>query len=211
MLEKFTEAFVDMQENEVMEMAEAMLANGCEPKDIMDASQKALEIIGQRYERGQAFIPELMMGGEIMQQVSSLIKPKLQQDMDKAGKKGVVLLGTVADDIHYIGKDLVAFVLDINGFEVYDLGVDVPPQVFVEKIKEIKPDMVGLSALLTTAFESMKKTVDAIRDAGLRDSVKIAIGGGPVDDLLVEYVGADAYGTDAMAAVTLAKKWTGEV
>ena len=194
MKEKFINAFVAMRETEVRDMAEAMLSSGMTPQEILDASREALETIGRRFENQEAFLPELIMGGEIMQQISVLLKPRMEKEAKKSSRRGSVLIGTVAGDIHNIGKDLVCFMLDVNGFDVYDLGVDVPAQTFVEKIREIKPDVVGLSALLTTAFDSMKNTVDAIRDAGLRDSVKIAIGGGPVDDLLVEYTGADAYG-----------------
>jgi len=117
-------------------------------------------------------------------------------------------LGLVKD-IHDLGKDIVEFMLDINGFEVHDLGVDVSPAKFVEAIKEVKPQIVGMSCLLTIAFDSMKETVEAIKAAGLRDSVKIMIGGGTTNDQVRKYSGADAYGKDAIAAVTLAKQWTG--
>ncbi len=209
MSEELIQAFVDMQEQEVLRLVQAMLDEGADPQGILTASRQALEAIGRRFESGRAFLPELIMGGEIMNQVSRLIKPKLRQEAE-IERRGKVLIGTVAGDIHDIGKDLVVFMLDVNGFEVCDLGVDVPAEAFVEKIREFEPRMVGLSALLTTTFESMKTTVDTIREAGLRDRVKIAIGGGTIDELLVDYTGADAYGADAMAAVELAKKWTGD-
>jgi 5-methyltetrahydrofolate--homocysteine methyltransferase len=113
----------------------------------------------------------------------------------------------VKGDIHDIGKDIVVFLLDINGFEVHDLGVDVPAEKFVEAISQIQPAVVGMSALLTTALESMKNTVDAIRNAGLRDRVKIMVGGGAVDEKVRKYADADAYGPDAVAAVNLSKEW----
>ncbi|MEM2254860.1 MAG: cobalamin-dependent protein, partial [Candidatus Bathyarchaeia archaeon] len=122
---------------------------------------------------------------------------------------GKVVIGTVAGDIHDIGLDIVAFMLEINGFEVYNLGVDVPPEKFVEKIKETGAPIVGLSGFLTIAFDSMKQTVEAIKKAGLRDKVKIMIGGGQITEEVRQYVGADAYGKDAMEAVALAKKWMG--
>jgi 5-methyltetrahydrofolate--homocysteine methyltransferase len=117
------------------------------------------------------------------------------------------VLGSVKGDIHDIGKDIVKFLLDVNGFEVHDLGVDVPPERFVEAIREVQPGVVGMSALLTTVFESMKNTVAAIQEAGLRDNVKIMIGGGTVSEEVRAYSGADAYGKDAVAAVNLAKEW----
>jgi 5-methyltetrahydrofolate--homocysteine methyltransferase len=120
-----------------------------------------------------------------------------------------VLIGTVEGDIHDIGKDIVVFMLDVNGFEVMDLGIDVPVQKFVDAVKEFKPAVVGLSGFLTLAFDAMKATVEALAKAGLRDKVKIMIGGGQIDDQVRKYTGADAYGADAMAGVALAKGWIG--
>ncbi len=148
------------------------------------------------------------MAGEIMGDITAVVKPRLA-DQGPEQKLGKVLVGTVAGDIHDIGKDIVVFMLDVNGIDVLDLGVDVPPETFVEKIKEFQPAVVGMSGLLTVSFEGMKKTVDAIEEAGLRDSVKIMIGGAPVDDFVQAYAGADAWGKDAMTAVSLAKNWIG--
>ena len=119
------------------------------------------------------------------------------------------IIRIVAGDIHDIGKDLVVFMLDVNGYEVFDLGIDVPVQKFVDTVKETGSKVVGLSGFLTLAFQSMKDTIEAIKEAGLRDQVKIMIGGGQIDDQVKTFSGADAYGKDAMAAVTLAKGWIG--
>nr|NIV40684.1 methionine synthase [Anaerolineae bacterium] len=135
-------------------------------------------------------------------------KPELAK-LPQVERQGKVLIGTVAGDIHDIGKNIVSFMLDVNGFEVVDLGIDVSPAKFVEAIQEFQPQVVGLSGFLTLAFDAMKDTVDAIEAAGLRDQVKIVLGGGQVTDKIVEYAGADAYGDDAMTAVNLAKKWIG--
>jgi methanogenic corrinoid protein MtbC1 len=124
-------------------------------------------------------------------------------------RHGKVVIGTVEGDIHDIGKNIVTFMLDVNGFEVLDLGVDVPAQKFVEAIRDFQPQVVGLSGFLTLAFEVMKETVEAINTAGLRNEVKIMIGGGQVNEEIRKYAGADAYGKDAMAAVNLAKQWIG--
>ena len=132
--------------------------------------------------------------------------------LTKAGEikhLGKVVMGTVAGDIHDIGKDIVVFMLDVNGFDVYDLGVDVPAQQFVDKIKESGASVVGLSGFLTLAYDSMKQTIQAMKDADLRDKVKVMIGGGQITEEVMKYTGADAYGRDAMAGVSLAKKWTG--
>jgi len=137
-----------------------------------------------------------------------MLEPHLKKG-EEAKRLGKVVIGTVAGDIHDIGKDLVVFMLDVNGFEVLDLGIDVPVQKFVDTIKETGSKVVGLSGFLTLAFQSMKDTVDAIKEAGLRDQVKIMIGGGQIDEQVKGFTGADAYGEDAMAAVRLAKGWIG--
>lgn len=208
MTQALINAFIDMREEEVLAITNELLEGGTEPLAIVDACKQALEIIGQRFEEGEAFVPELVMAGEMMGQITGLVKPQIEQE-GSIEPLGRVLMGTVEGDIHDIGKDVVVFMLDANGFEVIDLGIDVAPGTFVEKIRETKPDVVGLSGLLTLAFESMKETVDAIRAAGLRDEVKIMIGGAPVDEHVQEYAGADAWGADAMQAVSLAKQWVG--
>ena len=137
-----------------------------------------------------------------------MVKPKLSKNVE-AKRLGKFVMGTVAGDIHDIGKNIVTFMLDINGFEVYDLGVDVSPEEFVEKIKETSAPIVGLSGFLTLSYDSMKQTIEAIKNAGLRDKVKIMIGGGQINEEIREYTSADAYGKDAMAAVSIAKEWIG--
>jgi methanogenic corrinoid protein MtbC1 len=151
-------------------------------------------------------LPELVLAGEMMNQIMELVKPKLA-GVQEVKRHGKVVIGTVEGDIHDIGKDIVAFMLDANGFEVLDLGVDVPSQKFVDAIQDFQPQVVGLSGFLTLAFDAMKDTVAAIESAGLRDKVKIMIGGGQVNEEINEYAGADGYGKDAMAGVSLAKKW----
>ena len=207
-MSELVNAMVDMREEDALRLTKEMVASGADPIEILDACKEALEIIGQRFEEGEAFVPELVMAGEMMGQITDLVKPQIEQEapIEPLGK---VLMGTVEGDIHDIGKDVVVFMLDANGFEVIDLGIDVAPETFVEKIRETQPDVVGLSGLLTLAFESMKETVDAIQAAGLRDDVKIMIGGAPVDEHVQEYAGADDWGADAMQAVSLAKKWVG--
>jgi methylmalonyl-CoA mutase cobalamin-binding domain/chain len=167
-----------------------------------------MEVVGQRFETGVYFLPHLMMAGEMVKQISSLIKPLIQQHKteDKAGK---VLIGTVEGDIHDIGKNIVVFLLEANGFEVRDIGINQKPVKFVEAVRAFQPKIVGMSGLLTLAFDSMKKTVEAIEEAGLRKAVRIMIGGGVVTEKIKDYSGADAYAPDAMAGVRLTKAWTG--
>lgn len=201
-------AIADMQEEEAIRLTRAMVDSGVNPMEILDAARQAVDIVGQRYEKGVYFLPELMMAGEILGQMTEMVKPILAQT-PAAHKQGKVLIGTVAGDIHDIGKNIVVFMLDVNGFEVMDLGVDVPPQRFVEAVRDFQPQVVGLSGFLTLAFDSMKETVKALEAAGLRDQVKVMIGGGSVDEHVRAYTGADAWGRDAMAAVNLARQWIG--
>ena len=136
------------------------------------------------------------------------MEPKLKTG-PKSESLGKIVLGTVFGDLHDIGKDIVKFMLETNGFEVYDLGVDVPKEKFVEKIKEVNPEIIALSGFLTLAYDSMKETIEEIKKAGLREKAKIMIGGGQMDERIRDYVDADAYGKDAVEAVVLAKKWVG--
>ena len=202
------DAITDMREDDVQKLTRELLASGTDPLVILDDCREAMTVVGQRFEAGEYFVPELILAGEILKSISAEVKPRLKQSA--AAKQGAkVLLGTVKGDIHDIGKDIVNFMLDVNGFQVTDLGVDVPPEKFVEQIKQLQPPVVALSGFLTLSYSSMKETVDAIKAAELRDRVKIMIGGGTVDEQIRAYAGADAYGKDAMAAVNLAKQWTG--
>jgi methanogenic corrinoid protein MtbC1 len=198
----------DLKEKEALKIVGDRLNAKEDPLKILDDARKAMEIVGKRFSDSEYFIPDLMYSGEILKAITELVKPKLAK---AAGSKklGKVVFGTVAGDIHDIGKDIVVFMLDVNGFEVHDLGIDVPVQKFVDKIKETGAPIVGLSGFLALAFDSMKETVEAIEKAGLRGKVKIMIGGGQMSDEVKNYTGADAYGKDAMAGVNLAKKWIG--
>jgi methanogenic corrinoid protein MtbC1 len=208
MKEQLINAIADMNEEEAMELVRQMLDAGEDPQGILDAASQAMGVVGQRFDEKEYFLPELIIAGEMMKAIGELVKPKLMAAQPAgANKQGKVLIGTVAGDIHDIGKDVVSFMLDVNGFEVVDLGVDVPASAFVSKIQEVKPDIVGMSGFLTMAYDQMRRTVDAISEAGLRDSVKIMIGGAIMDDSAAKYAGADAYGADAASAVRLAKSW----
>ena len=209
MSQELIDAFTDMREQDVLKITDQMSDSGADPLEALEACRKAMEVIGQRFEDGDCFLPELILAGEMLRQVSDKVKPRLQQEV-KTQKIGKVIMGTVEGDIHDIGKDIVIFMLDVNGFEVMDLGVNVPVARFIEAAKEFEPQVIGLSGFLTLAFDPMKATVEALKEAGLRDSIKVMIGGGQIDDQVRKYTGADAYGRDAVAAVTLAKQWVGE-
>ncbi len=196
----------DLKEQEVIKIVEDRLKANEDPLKILGDARKGMEIVGQRFASSEYFIPDLVYSGEILKSVTELVKPKLTGAAESK-KLGKIVFGTVAGDIHDIGKDIVVFMLDVNGFEVHDLGVDVPTQKFVDKIEETGAPIVGLSGFLTLAFDSMKQTIEAMQAAGLRDKVKVMIGGGQITEEVTKYTGADAYGKDAMAGVTLAKKW----
>jgi methanogenic corrinoid protein MtbC1 len=211
MLQDLIDAVVEMKEQEALEIAKELIASGEDPLEILNSCSEAMETVGKRFETGEYFLPQLILAGEILRQISEMLKPKLKDKRTSVSSKplGKVLMGTVKGDIHDIGKDIVTFMLQVNGFHVLDLGIDVPPAKFVDSIKDFQPQVVGMSCLLTLAFESMKETVEAIENAGLRHKVKIMVGGGQVSEMVREYANADAYGEDAIAAVRLAKNWTG--
>ena len=198
----------DLKEQQALHMVQNKLDSGEDPIHILDDARKAMEIVGKRFEKGDYFISELMFAGEILSKISENVKPHLKKE-SSAKRYGKVIIGTVAGDIHDIGKNIVTFMLDLSGFEVFDLGVDVPIERFIKKIKETEAPVVGLSGFLTLAFDSMKTTIDAIKAAGLREKVKIIIGGGNINEDIKIHTGADAYGVDAMAGVAFAKKVLG--
>ena len=205
---ELVQALADLKEEEVLRLVKERLSAGEDPLKILNDARQAVEIVGQRFETKEYFIPDLVYSGEILKEVTEIVKPKLTRAV-QINRLGKFVIGTVAGDIHDIGKNIVAFMLDVNGFEVYDLGIDVPAQEFIEKMEETNAGIVGLSGFLTLAFDSMKETIEAIKAAGLRDRVKIMIGGGTIDDEIRKYTGADAYRPDAMAAVSLAREWVG--
>jgi 5-methyltetrahydrofolate--homocysteine methyltransferase len=209
MTETLIQALVDMDEAGALREAKALLDGGCDPMKILGACTTAMETVGKRFESGEYFLPHLLMAGEMLKQIYDTVKPLIQEEKTAAGK-GKVLIGTVKGDVHDIGKNIVTFLLEANGFEVRDIGVNQPPASFVEAVREFRPAVVGMSGLLTLAFDAMKETVQALQDAGLRDQVKIMIGGGQMSDKVKEYAGADAYGPDAMAGVRLCRQWIQE-
>jgi methanogenic corrinoid protein MtbC1 len=204
----FITLLADLKEDEVIKMTKERLEAGDDALAILEDSRKAMALVGDRFAGGIYFIPELVYSGELLKQIAELVKPHLAKAGDTK-KLGKVVIGTVAGDIHDIGLNIVEFMLSVNGFEVYNLGVDVPVERFVEKMKETKAPVLGLSGFLTFAFDAMKETVEALGAAGIRDKMKIMIGGGQMDDEVMKYAKADAYGKDAMEAVSLAKKWIG--
>jgi trimethylamine corrinoid protein len=199
----------DLKEEEVIALVKKKLDAGEDPYKVLDETSAGMAIVGKRFAAGEYFLPELVYSGEVLKQVNAILKPKLGKATGSGKKIGKVVIGTVAGDIHDIGLNIVEFMLDVNGFDVTNLGVDVPKEKFVEAMKQTKAPVLGLSGFLTPAFDAMKETVEALDKAGLRKNIKIMIGGGQMDDEVRKYAKADAYGKDAMAAVSLSKQWYG--
>ncbi|AOT70993.1 cobalamin B12-binding domain-containing protein [Geosporobacter ferrireducens] len=193
-----------LEDENVMTEVKRQLEAGTDPVEIFGACQDGMVEVGKKFQAGEFFVSDLMMSGAIFKDVGDLIKPYLKSTEESKAEK--VVVGTVEGDIHDIGKDLVVAMLSAGNFDVIDVGVDVKPMVFVDALKESGAKVLGLSCLLTTCYDAVKETVAAVAAAGLRDQVKIMIGGGPVDQGVVEYTGADAYGKDAQDAVKLCKE-----
>jgi len=197
----------DLEEDTVLALVKQRLEAGDDPLKIIDECNEGMREVGQRYEQGEYFVAGLIMSGEIFREVVELVQPLLEQQA--AGKSsGRVLVGTVSGDIHDIGKNMFGMLLSCHGFEVLDLGVDVPPDVFAAKVIETKPDIVGLSGLITASFETMKETIAALRNEAQKHNLSfpIIIGGGMIDDQICQYVGADHWMPDAMAGVRLCEE-----
>lgn len=197
----------DGLKEEIEEATNILLERGWAPYDVLtQALVEGMRIVGIDFRDGILFVPEVLLSANAMKAGMNILRPLLAAT--GAPKQGKMVIGTVKGDIHDIAKDIVVFMLDVNGFEVKDLGIDVPVEAFVDGIKEWQPDIVALSGFLTLAYTSMKDTVEAIEAAGLRDRVKVMVGGGTVDAAVCAYAKADGWGIDAMKAVELANQWT---
>ena len=207
--DKIVDAIVDLDEPTALELADEMIKSGVDPVEILEKCRRGMSIVGERFESGDFFLSEMVMAAEIFNQIMEQIRPRLKRSITEP--RGKIVIGTVEGDVHDIGKNIVVALLEAEGFEVVDLGVDVPPGRFVEAIREHEPDIVGMSSLLTVALESTKKTVDAIEEAGLRDRVKVIVGGGRIDSHAAEYIRPDASTDNAAQGVKLCAMLMGGV
>jgi methylmalonyl-CoA mutase cobalamin-binding domain/chain len=207
--DKIVDAIVDLDEPTALELADEMIKSGVDPVEILEKCRRGMSIVGERFESGDFFLSEMVMAAEIFNQIMEQIRPRLKRSITEP--RGKIVIGTVEGDVHDIGKNIVVALLEAEGFEVVDLGVDVPPGRFVEVIREHEPDIVGMSSLLTVALESTKKTVDAIEEAGLRDRVKVIVGGGRIDSHAAEYIRPDASTDNAAQGVKLCAMLMGGV
>jgi len=204
-LQKVQNCMLNFELENVKSVVKEALEAGVRPEEIIDAMSRGMNIIGERYEKHEYFLTELIMAGETMKAGLEPLLPYIETMTAKL--KGVVVMGTVEGDIHDIGKNIVVAFLTSAGFRVHDLGVDVPAEKFVEKAVETRAEIVGMSTLYTPFMPNMKAVIEALKKAGIRDRVKVIVGGAPVDESYAREIGADAYGRDAVEAVRICTRW----
>ena len=191
-----------------VENVKKALENKISPIEIVSKSiVEGMSIVGEKFEKGEYFLSELIVAGEIGKEITKLLDPYLKAEETRLEKLGRVVIGTVRGDLHDIGKNIVAMMLEAAGFEVIDLGADVPPEKFVEAVKEHDANIVAMSALLTVTMPEMKNVIDELKKAGLRDKVKVIVGGAPVTEEYAKSIGADGYGETAVEGVRICKQW----
>lgn len=205
-MNELTQAMADLDDQKVLQLLNKQLSAGTAPVQILDDLRRGMDIVGDRFSKNEYFLVELVMSADVFKKAMTLLEPKLFASQ-RAAEKGKIVIGTVKGDIHYIGKNLVVAFLKSNGFDVYDLGEDVAPEMFVNKLKETGAHVLALSGLITTTHEVMRTTIEALKTAGIRKRVKVMIGGGDINQETVKFTGADAFGRDALSAVELARKF----
>ncbi|MBW1750404.1 MAG: cobalamin-dependent protein [Deltaproteobacteria bacterium] len=207
MTKSLSEAVVTFDESAVLTIVEQKLADNTDPISVVRELQEGMRIVGEKFNEGTYFLSELLMSADLFTRSMKMLEPKLVGiTQDVIGK---IVLGTPKGDIHDLGKNIFRDVAKAAGFEIHDLGIDVPVDKFVAKIEEVKPDIVGMSALITTGFETMKQIVDTLVEKGLRDQIKVIVGGGVITETVQTHVGADAHTTDALQGVAICKEFMG--
>ncbi len=204
--EKIVDAIINMDEAAALRLTDEMIDSGVDAVEVLEACRRGMFAVGERFEKGEMYLSELFMATEMFNQIMARVKPWLKV---AGGAKGKVVLGTVEGDVHDIGKNIFISLLEAEGFEVVDLGVDVPPARFIDAIKEHNPDIVGMSSLLSTSLDAMKRTVDSIAEAGLREKIKVVIGGGRIDAEAADYIKPDAYTDNASQGVKQCRELLG--
>jgi len=204
--DELVQSIVELNEQDALRIVRERLDSGDDLKKIIELCREAMVVIGERFEKNEYFLSDLIVASTIFSEIMEIALPRMLERRETEYSIGKMVIGTVEGDVHNIGKDIVVSMLRANGFEVHDLGVDVPAVRFVSKIKETNAKIVGMSALITVGWESMKRTIKAIEEAGLRDKVKIVVGGGIMNEEAARYVGADAYAT-LNYGIRLCKNW----
>ena len=208
---QMAQAVIDGDDDEASALAQSALEQGVDPLDAINKGYTAgMDVVGELYSTGEYFLPDLILGGEAMKAALAALEPALKASGQAREVAGVVVLGTVTGDIHEIGKSLVGSMLSANGFEVYDLGIDIEADEFVARARDYKADIVALSALLTTTMLHQRDVIEHLAEAGLRDKVKVMVGGSPVTQGWADQIGADGFAEDAAGAVGVAKRLMGE-
>lgn len=205
LFEGLRDAMVSLEKEKILSFTQKALGMDLEPLEVIDHGLlPGLTEIGKRFENEEVFLPELMLSSMVFQEAMALLQPRIQALGTKSRKKGIVVIGTVKGDMHYIGKNIVRLLLEINGFDVHDLGVDVDPLKFVLKAREVQADIIALSALLTTTLVGQRDVIEALEGQGIRGRFKVMVGGGAVTKKWSEDIKADGYAETAYAAVEMA-------
>jgi len=208
-VDQIRDEMINCQTDQVLELVPKAIEQGITATTIVNQGLTAgIRVLGDRFEKGEAFLPELAVAAETMKQALEFLEPHLAKSVDEKGL-GIIVIGTVQGDIHDIGKSIVATMLTVAGFTVYDLGVEVTPAQFIAKAKEVNADIIAMSALLTTTMDRMQETIDLLKLEKLDQQMKVMVGGAPVSQQFADSIGADAYGVDFNQAVKIAKRLTG--
>lgn len=207
LFERISTSLIEGEPDSTVELTRQAIEAGLEPLDIVDQGlAPGMEVVGDKFQSGEYFLPHLIIAASGMQQAMELLEPELRSRQQVVEVAGTVVIGTVSGDIHEIGKSLVATMLSANGFQVHDLGVDVSTETFVSKVRETGANLLGLSALLTTTMMVQREIIEALAEAGIRDQVKVIVGGAPISKEWADSIGADGHAEDAVGAVELAKR-----
>ncbi len=210
LLTRLTTSMVEGEPDETVDLTRQALSAGLEPMAIINEGLvPGMEVVGDKFQSGEYFLPHLIIAANAMQQAMELLEPELKARQQAFEAAGTLVIGSVAGDIHEIGKSLVATMMSASGFQVYDLGVDVPTETFVAKVRETGANLLGLSALLTTTMTVQRQVIEALEEAGIREQVKVLIGGAPVSQEWAEAIGADGCAEDAVGAIELARQLVG--
>ena len=207
-LRNIVSLMANLEEEKLLDEVKQQLQENIDPMNILDACREGIRIVGEKFAQEEYYISDLIMSAEILKGAMKILEPLLTSGTGEAS--GKVVFGTVKGDIHNIGKDIVISLLRADGFEVFDLGVDTPPEAFIEKLKETGAKILGLSGLIPISYDSMKETVEALEKVGLRDRVKVIVGGGLVDEQVCAYAGADGWGDNATTAVDMCREFIKE-
>uniref|UniRef100_A0A7C2V9V5 Cobalamin-binding protein n=1 Tax=Ignisphaera aggregans TaxID=334771 RepID=A0A7C2V9V5_9CREN len=206
-LAKIRDSLANLDLDGTIKYVEEALNKGIDVVTVIEKGlSEGMKIVGERYERGEYFVADMIMAAEIFNEVMGILKPRILESKGEIKHVGRVVIGTVYGDIHDIGKNLVIAILEANGFEVIDLGVDVPVEKFVEAVRQYKPEILGMSALLTSTMVHMKDVIDALKREGLRDKIKVIVGGAPLTEEFAKSIGADAYAENAFKAAEVCKR-----